>query len=221
MRRLHKWQASFGAMLIISILAACMENCPFYNNLKEEKVRERRPEMKHITTRQFSVLADCGNIYQFMLEIYERDWRNGVAAPFLNMLFLLLPIGWLSLILTKTASGRMTGRDFDRYLKKNVFEVCSMDETGYYELDRLPAKCANNYIYCDDTKDYRTNIFSVDAKGTGAGGRLSRSEILFAFGRGFRKGSLSQRHLFRICSVSRAATESTRRKGIMVMGCGS
>ena len=96
-----------------------------------------------------------------------------------------------------------------------------MDETGYYELDRLPAKCANNYIYCDDTKDYRTNIFSVDAKGTGAGGRLSRSEILFAFGRGFRKGSLSQRHLFRICSVSRAATESTRRKGIMVMGCGS
>lgn len=29
--------------------------------------------MKHITTRQFSVLADCGKIYQFMLEIYERD----------------------------------------------------------------------------------------------------------------------------------------------------
>ncbi len=87
MRRLHKWQASFGAMLIISILAACMENCPFYNNLKEEKVRERRPEMKHITTRQFSVLADCGNIYQFMLEIYERDWRNGVAAPFFEYAF--------------------------------------------------------------------------------------------------------------------------------------
>ncbi len=38
--------------------------------------------MKHITTRQFSVLADCGKIYQFMLEIYERDWRNGVPAPF-------------------------------------------------------------------------------------------------------------------------------------------
>lgn len=38
--------------------------------------------MKHITTRQFSVLADCGKIYQFMLDIYERDWRNGVPAPF-------------------------------------------------------------------------------------------------------------------------------------------
>ena len=29
--------------------------------------------MKNITTRQFSVLADCGKIYQFTLVIYERD----------------------------------------------------------------------------------------------------------------------------------------------------
>lgn len=38
--------------------------------------------MKNITTRQFSILGDCGKIYQFMLDIYERDWRNGVPAPF-------------------------------------------------------------------------------------------------------------------------------------------
>ena len=44
-------------------------------------------EMKHITTRQFSVLADCGKIYQFMLDIYERDWRNGVPAPFFEYAF--------------------------------------------------------------------------------------------------------------------------------------
>ena len=35
--------------------------------------------MKHITTRQFSVLAGCGKIYQFMLDIYRRDWRNAAA----------------------------------------------------------------------------------------------------------------------------------------------
>ena len=57
---------------------------------------------------------------------------------------------------------------FDEYLQKNVFDVCDMTSTGYYELDRLPAKCASNYIWCEDTKSYRTNIFSVDAKGTGA-----------------------------------------------------
>ena len=38
--------------------------------------------MKNITTRPFSVLSDCGKIYKFMLEIYEKDWRNGVPAPF-------------------------------------------------------------------------------------------------------------------------------------------
>ena len=29
--------------------------------------------MKNITIRQFSVLGDCGKIYQFMSDIYERD----------------------------------------------------------------------------------------------------------------------------------------------------
>ncbi len=61
---------------------------------------------------------------------------------------------------------KVTGMDFDRYLQINIFDKCKMEATGYYELDRLPAKCANNYIFCADTEDYRTNIFSVDAKGT-------------------------------------------------------
>lgn len=43
--------------------------------------------MRNITTRQFSVLADCGKIYQFMLDIYEKDWRNGVPAPFFEYAF--------------------------------------------------------------------------------------------------------------------------------------
>lgn len=43
--------------------------------------------VQNVTTRQFSVLADCGKIYQFMLDIYERDWRNGVAAPFFEYAF--------------------------------------------------------------------------------------------------------------------------------------
>lgn len=64
----------------------------------------------------------------------------------------------------------VTGLAFDQYLQANVFDVCGMASTGYFELDRLPAKCASNYIYCPETDDYRTNIFSVDAKGTGAGG---------------------------------------------------
>jgi hypothetical protein len=48
-----------------------------------------------------------------------------------------------------------------------------MSDTGYYELDRLPAKCANSYIYDEERRQYYTNIYSVDAKGTGAGGAFT------------------------------------------------
>ena len=53
---------------------------------------------------------------------------------------------------------KVTGMDFDTYLKQYVFDVCGMKSTGYFELDRLPAKCANSYIFCPETADYRTNI---------------------------------------------------------------
>lgn len=89
----------------------------------------------------------------------------------------------------------VTGMMFDRYLKDNIFDVCEMKSTGYYELDRLPAKCANNYIYCAETKDYRTNIFSVDVKGTGAGGAFITVKDILSFWRGLLAGQLISREL--------------------------
>ncbi len=53
--------------------------------------------MKNITTRQFSVLADCGKIYQFTLDIYERDQRNGVSAPFFEYAFSSF-VYWMDII---------------------------------------------------------------------------------------------------------------------------
>ncbi len=37
-----------------------------------------------ITSRPYRLLQDHMAVYDFMTEIYERDWRNGVAAPFLE-----------------------------------------------------------------------------------------------------------------------------------------
>lgn len=85
---------------------------------------------------------------------------------------------------------KVTGMYFDRYLQINIFDKCKMEATGYYELDRLPAKCANNYIFCADTEDYRTNIFSVDAKGTGAGGAFITVKDVVRFWTHLRDGSL-------------------------------
>ena len=62
---------------------------------------------------------------------------------------------------------------FDIFLSKHIFEPCNMLNTGYFELDRLPTKCANAYIYDDTREEFYTNIYSVDAKGSGAGGAFT------------------------------------------------
>lgn len=40
--------------------------------------------MAKIISRNFRVLCDFMDVYQFMIDIYEKDWRNGVPAPFLE-----------------------------------------------------------------------------------------------------------------------------------------
>lgn len=89
----------------------------------------------------------------------------------------------------------VTGMPFDKYLKENVFDVCGMDSTGYFELDRLPSQCANNYIFCPDTNDYRTNIYSVDAKGTGAGGAFITVKDIVRFWKALSKYRLLSKEL--------------------------
>lgn len=65
---------------------------------------------------------------------------------------------------------RLTQKPFDQVIQSSIFDVCAMSDSGYYALDRLPSRTANNYIFDEESQSYRTNIYSVDAKGTGAGG---------------------------------------------------
>lgn len=97
---------------------------------------------------------------------------------------------------------KITGKPFDEYLKKNVFEPCSMLHTGYYELDRLPGNCANAYLYDDERKEYYTNIYSVDVKGTGAGGAFTTVLDINKFWKNLLSGKLiSQKMLNEMLSV--------------------
>lgn len=69
----------------------------------------------------------------------------------------------------------VTGKSFDDYLSETIFKPLGMDHTGYYVLDRLPKNCANAYIYDTFEKQYYMNIYSVDVKGTGAGGAFTNA----------------------------------------------
>ncbi|NLV35918.1 MAG: serine hydrolase [Clostridiaceae bacterium] len=75
----------------------------------------------------------------------------------------------------------LTGKAFDVYLKETIFNTCKMTDTGYFEFDRLPARCANSYIFDSERNEYRTNIYSVDAKGSGAGGAFTSAHDVEKF----------------------------------------
>lgn len=84
----------------------------------------------------------------------------------------------------------ISGLKFDEFLKKNIFDVCEMTDTGYFELDQLPDRCSNNYIYLSNSDSYKTNIYSVDAKGTGAGGAFITVSDIHKFWNCFMSGNL-------------------------------
>lgn len=90
---------------------------------------------------------------------------------------------------------KIAGMDFDEYLQKNVFDKCCMSSTGYFAFDRLPSKCANSYIYCPETEDFRTNIYSVGAKGTGDGGAFVTVEDIVKFWNGLIRHELLSEEL--------------------------
>lgn len=85
---------------------------------------------------------------------------------------------------------RLTGLSFDEYLAQRVFRPSGMSATGYFELDRLPGGCANAYIYDAARADYHTNIYSVDVKGTGAGGAFTTLPDVNRFWRALYGGRL-------------------------------
>ena len=62
-------------------------------------------------------------------------------------------------------------------------------------MDRRPARCAGNYIWCEDTKSFRTNIFSVDVKGTGAGGAFITVKDIVNFWDGLLNGKLLSKEM--------------------------
>ncbi|QLY40769.1 serine hydrolase [Hujiaoplasma nucleasis] len=84
----------------------------------------------------------------------------------------------------------ITKMPFDKYLNQIIFEPLNMKDTGYYELDRLPMNCANAYIFDPIKKNYYSNIYSIDAKGSGAGGAYFSTFDLSKFWIGFIQGKI-------------------------------
>ncbi|CAH2212487.1 serine hydrolase domain-containing protein [Tepidibacter aestuarii] len=65
---------------------------------------------------------------------------------------------------------QQTGMKFQDYIQKNIFDVCNMDDSGYFSLDKLPERCAHGYIENEENNIWRTNVYSIPIIGGPDGG---------------------------------------------------
>lgn len=61
-----------------------------------------------------------------------------------------------------------TGMKFQDYIQKNIFDICNMDDSGYFSLDKLPEECSYGYI--EENNTWRTNMYSIPVIGGPDGG---------------------------------------------------
>jgi GNAT superfamily N-acetyltransferase len=107
--------------------------------------------MRNITKRPFMILSDCPDIYDFMVEIYDRTWRNGVPAPFLEY---ALSSGWSDKSFTHRNmvwedNGKIVGFCFyESILGRDYFSL----RPGYEELAHEMVEYAINNMADTDGK---------------------------------------------------------------------
>jgi len=101
----------------------------------------------------------------------------------------------------------ITGEPFDKFINEVVFQPAGMADSGYFELDKLPRNCAIGYVFADaddhgdeddhgdgtddavgrndaddeEATDWHTNIYSIEAKGSGAGGGFTTASDMAKF----------------------------------------
>lgn len=64
---------------------------------------------------------------------------------------------------------QQSGMSFIDYVKKNIFEACGMNASGYFSFDKLPENTALGYVK-EDSGEWRTNIYDLPIIGGPDGG---------------------------------------------------
>lgn len=63
---------------------------------------------------------------------------------------------------------KLTGLSFNDYVQEHIFQVCGMNDSGYFRMDQLPERTAIGYVGNDD--HWKTNIYSLPIVGGPDGG---------------------------------------------------
>ncbi|RLQ90806.1 serine hydrolase [Planomicrobium sp. Y74] len=74
---------------------------------------------------------------------------------------------------------KLTGNDFTDVIEERIFQRAGMDQSGYFQLDRLPAETATGYI--DEGATWRTNQYAIPIKGGADGGAYTTAADMAVF----------------------------------------
>lgn len=88
----------------------------------------------------------------------------------------------------------LTGMSFVEYVKKNIFDVLEMNDSGYFPLDMLPENCAYGYIENTDGT-LKTNIYSIPVVGGPDGGVFTTVEDMSKLWRGLLNFNLLSKEI--------------------------
>jgi CubicO group peptidase (beta-lactamase class C family) len=76
---------------------------------------------------------------------------------------------------------QISGMRFIEYIQENIFTLCRMEQSGYFETDRLPSKTAYGYVENKDDHSWKTNIFSIPIVGGPDGGAYTTALDMLKF----------------------------------------
>jgi CubicO group peptidase (beta-lactamase class C family) len=76
---------------------------------------------------------------------------------------------------------QQTGKEFADYIESAVFQKADMNSSGYFSMDGLPRNTAMGYIHNKDEDTWKTNIFSIPAKGGSDGGAFTTAPDMIKF----------------------------------------
>ncbi len=93
----------------------------------------------------------------------------------------------------------ITGKSYDEYVQKHIYDKAGMQNTFCYEIDRTVPNLAMGYTHGTDIDNfcldhYINNFLIIPVKGSSAGGGYSTIEDLVSFAKALKKGDLISQH---------------------------
>ena len=129
-----------------------------------------------------------------VMDDYEELWRERPMYAFRTSsdflpLFAHLPMKaapgstWAynnaGYVLLGLAIERASGMPFTAYVEQHVLQLCGMDSSGFFALDRLPGGTARGYLPTEDG-GWRTNAYAVPIVGGADGGAFATARDIAA-----------------------------------------